>query len=141
MMPLTSSFPKFIIIRGDIMEVHKICPVCNKEFIITHTKDNCRKYCFDCSPAGRGQNYLPLYHSMKHRLIELRGGACERCGYNKCEDALCFHHKDPTQKEFVLSMQSRSKSWEDWKAEADKCMLLCLNCHAEMHEELRNNIE
>ena len=74
-MPLTSSFPKFIIIRGDIMETHKICPICENEFIITDRKDSARKYCFDCSPSNRGGNYLPVYHAMKRKIIEQRGGA------------------------------------------------------------------
>lgn len=122
------------------MKKHKICPVCQKEFIITETKDNCRKYCFTCSPPGRSRNYLPLYHAMKDKLIEMRGGACERCGYNKSHDALCFHHIDPTKKEFELSMTSGSANWDKWKSEAEKCMLLCLNCHAEIHEELRSQV-
>ena len=68
---------------------------------------------------------------IRHDLIELHGGKCSKCGYSKCEAALEFHHKDPTQKHF--SVATSSKSWELIKEEADKCTLLCANCHRETH--------
>lgn len=67
----------------------------------------------------------------KKKLIEYKGGKCQVCGYNKCEQALEFHHIDSTQKEFDIS--SNSYSFEKMKLEADKCALLCANCHREVH--------
>jgi hypothetical protein len=67
----------------------------------------------------------------KLELIEYKGGCCEICGYNKCSAALEFHHKDPTQKDFAIS--SHSYSFEKMKIEVDKCMLVCSNCHREIH--------
>ena len=56
------------------------------------------------------------------------------CGYNKNTAALCFHHKDPTQKEMMLDLRSLSNNKLDKiLAEAAKCQLLCNNCHAELH--------
>jgi hypothetical protein len=70
----------------------------------------------------------------KRQLVQLFGGRCSRCGYNRCLAALCFHHKDPARKEFQLDLRQLSnRSWERTLAEAKKCMLLCLNCHAEVH--------
>ena len=69
------------------------------------------------------------------RAIEYKGGCCEHCGYDKYHGALQFHHKDPTQKD--PKEFSRKKNWERFKAEVDKCVLLCANCHAEEHERLR----
>lgn len=60
---------------------------------------------------------------------------CQICGYNKCMRALEFHHKDPTQKDFGISRQL-NRNIDDLKAEVDKCILLCSNCHAEEHQRL-----
>ncbi len=74
---------------------------------------------------------------MKTKAIEYKGGKCEKCGYDKCERALAFHHIDPTQKEFQLSRTSYG--WEKMKVELDKCILVCCNCHMEIHEEIERN--
>ena len=115
------------------MNKEKVCPICKTVFNITEFKDASRKYCFQCSPSGRAMDYTPLYHAMKHQLIIQRGGKCERCGYNRCEAALQFHHRNPIEKQFMLSIKSGSHSWEEWQKEAEKCDLLCANCHAELH--------
>ena len=53
---------------------------------------------------------------------------------NKSIRALQFHHLDPTQKDFGIS--GTTKSFEKLKPELDKCVLLCANCHGEVHEGL-----
>lgn len=70
---------------------------------------------------------------LKERAIALLGGECAGCGYRKSVAALCFHHIDPKEKDFALSQTTKS-NWEEIKAEVLKCQLLCLNCHAEIHE-------
>jgi DNA-binding transcriptional regulator GbsR (MarR family) len=72
---------------------------------------------------------------VKKKLIEYKGGKCEICGYNKCERALQFHHKNPMEKDFSIS--GRSLSFDRLKEEVDKCMLVCSNCHCEIHDELK----
>ena len=70
----------------------------------------------------------------KQKLIAYKGGRCQRCGYDKpVMGAYDFHHKDPSKKSFAIS--GRSLSFERLKEEADKCLLLCKNCHAEVHWE------
>ena len=71
---------------------------------------------------------------IKRDLIEHMGGKCSVCGYNKCLAALEFHHLDPTQKEFAPS--TNSKSWDKILVEAEKCILVCANCHRELHNPL-----
>ena len=68
--------------------------------------------------------------------VEYKGGKCENCGYNRCLDALEFHHKDPTQKDFSISSKGHTRSWIRVKEELDKCMILCANCHRELHAKL-----
>lgn len=69
---------------------------------------------------------------VKRRLIERAGGACQLCGYDKYQGALQFHHTDPKAKSFHLSRHGVTRSFAEACAEADKCVLLCANCHAEV---------
>jgi hypothetical protein len=67
-------------------------------------------------------------------LIDLRGGFCERCKYNKNISALDFHHKDPSAKDGQLDMRTLSNSTMEWiMKEFEKCEILCANCHRECH--------
>ena len=61
------------------------------------------------------------------------GGKCQICGYDKCMNALSFHHINPDEKEYSPSYVVGRWKWERAKKELDKCILLCLNCHAETH--------
>lgn len=113
----------------------KICPICKKEFT---TNTNKRIYCYECSPLqseGSAEYQKTKQRAIKHQLILYKGGKCERCGYNKCEGALQFHHRNPAEKEFTLSQINLSKKLDMdlLYKEVDKCELLCANCHAEEH--------
>ena len=70
---------------------------------------------------------------LKEESVKYKGGKCERCGYNKCIDALEFHHLNPEEKEFGISAKGYTRSWEKVKEELDKCIMLCANCHREEH--------
>lgn len=68
----------------------------------------------------------------KTQLIKHFGGACLKCGYSAYWGALSFHHRDPSEKKFELGRAVSSRSLADLIIEAEKCDLLCLNCHAEI---------
>jgi len=70
--------------------------------------------------------------NMKTKAIEYKGGRCMVCGYNKCEGVLSFHHLNPKEKDFKIS-SGNTVSWERLKPELDKCVMLCMNCHTEVH--------
>lgn len=74
---------------------------------------------------------------VKAKLVDSKGGCCERCGYNKCIDALEFHHRNPNEKDFTIS--GKSWSFQKLKEETDKCILVCSNCHKEIHYEIRES--
>lgn len=71
---------------------------------------------------------------VKAMAVAFAGGKCKKCGYNKCLAALDFHHKDPSKKDFGLSVRGLTKGWKFIKAEIKKCVLLCANCHREEHD-------
>ena len=70
---------------------------------------------------------------LKQMVVEYKGGKCEICGYTRYVGAFDLHHRDGSKKEFGLSMRGLTRSWEKIKAEADKCALVCANCHREIH--------
>ena len=70
---------------------------------------------------------------LKQLAVEHKGGKCFLCGYTRCIWALDFHHIDESQKEFSLSVRGLTRSWEKIKNELDKCVLVCANCHREIH--------
>lgn len=70
----------------------------------------------------------------KYEYIMSKGGKCEICGYDKNLAALDFHHLDSKQKEFQIDIRKFANSkLSDLEVELDKCIILCANCHREMH--------
>lgn len=72
------------------------------------------------------------FRKAKAFFVAYKGGKCELCGYNKCQASMDFHHKDPTQKDPNWKYMRR---WSKKRVlqEIDKCMLVCRNCHGEIH--------
>lgn len=87
-------------------------------------------YCVECnkkSVTNRRKNNKKL-------LVEYKGGKCEICGYDKCIEALEFHHIEKSEKDFSIG-ELGYKNIEELKKEADKCLLVCANCHREIHSK------
>ena len=59
------------------------------------------------------------------------GKECEICGYKKSYYALEFHHPDDDKKYNIGQM--KTNSIDTIKIEIEKCMLVCANCHREIH--------
>lgn len=76
---------------------------------------------------------------LKQLAVEYKGGKCQKCGYDKFVGALEFHHLNPAKKDFSISHDGHTMSWERLKIELDKCILLCSNCHKEEHEKIRTS--
>ena len=117
----------------------KYCEICEKEF---ETTSSTRIYCYECSGEStrsdnrtRKHQKTILRRSMKKQAIKLLGSKCSICGYDKCIDALEFHHENPKEKDFKLG-SGNTMSWKEYKSEAEKCMLVCSNCHKEIHSKL-----
>ncbi len=69
---------------------------------------------------------------LKEEATILLGGKCSNCGYNKCPAALDFHHTE-NNKEGNIHDFIKNESREKLLKEAKKCILLCANCHRELH--------
>lgn len=90
------------------------------------------------SPGAKNQARIRSNNHRKNKLArikKLHGGRCKNCGYSKCKRALHFHHINPSLKDFNMAEQ-----WLYSEArviqEANKCIMLCSNCHAELHDNL-----
>lgn len=62
------------------------------------------------------------------------GGSCVCCGYKKCTAALELHHLDCSEKELSFgNIRASIRSWFKIVEELRKCVLVCSNCHKEVH--------
>ena len=119
--------------------------------VATHIENKCKcgkpltgkqqKYCsLRCKNKNintRHKNYDQQQSrglARKIKLVNLKGGRCEKCGYNTNYAVLSFHHLNPNTKLFGIDLrQCSNRSWETLESEANKCQLLCANCHLELH--------
>ena len=72
-------------------------------------------------------------------IKRLKINGCAICGYTKCNSALSFHHTNPKDKKFLLTVGSLLHKNEKVSEEVNKCILLCCRCHREIHEKERLN--
>jgi hypothetical protein len=72
------------------------------------------------------------------KLKRIVGGeyACMCCGYNKCAAALDFHHLNPDTKDRGIAVM-KNYSEKRLRLEIAKCILVCANCHREIHDGVR----
>ena len=87
-----------------------------------------RKSCGKCCREERKNSS----RNKKQMLLSLAGGKCNVCGYDKCSTALEFHHIDPSTKDPSYSGMTRLPLKKAF-LEIKKCVLLCANCHREVH--------
>jgi hypothetical protein len=97
-----------------------------------------RKYCRNCGKSRTNQNCMLLQRRRglvrKLKLVQMMGGGCSNCEYNRSLAGITFHHVNPDDKGFSLDMRSLSnRAWSEILKEAEKCILLCSVCHAEEH--------
>jgi len=72
--------------------------------------------------------------AVRQLALKYKGDQCSICSYNKCLQALEFHHLESSKKDFGISARGYTRSWKIIREELDKCILLCANCHREVHE-------
>jgi len=104
------------------------CECCDRDFIYNRSKGNAGRICGSCRTNNKR-------FAVKARAIEYLGGRCKLCGYSQCPAALSFHHRRSGTKDFNISA-NHSRKWSDIQRELNKCDLLCVRCHAEVHAGL-----
>lgn len=97
------------------------CKECLKQYQKTYNKINRKKLT---------EYYRIKRRRVKNTLILENGGKCVICGYNKYIGSLGFHHKDPSKKDFCVGRQTGINKA---RKECKKCILVCSNCHGEIH--------
>lgn len=119
----------------------KVCASCKiekpiSEFytFIKRGKESYYSYCKPCAKVIFKER--DNRNSFKAKAVEYAGGKCTICGYDRCQRALEFHHKNPKEKDFSISSMTfnRKELTQDVIEEVDKCVLLCANCHREVHD-------
>lgn len=115
----------------------KTCKLCNQskelnsENFYIQSNGTYHSYCKSCN----NQRTINRIRIRKQMIVDYKGGKCCICGYNRYVGALDFHHLDPNIKDFNIS-NLKTYSFDKLKLEADKCILVCKNCHAEIHSGL-----
>ena len=77
----------------------------------------------------------------KKLLVKISGNKCNICGYNKAISALQFHHIYPKEKQYGLAQKGTCHNLEKDLSELKKCILVCANCHREIHQNFYSSIE
>ena len=74
---------------------------------------------------------------LKVRAVEFMGGACKGCGRSGPSAIFDFHHIDAATKDFGIGQDGVPRKWAKVVAELAKCVMLCANCHREVHAGVR----
>jgi transposase len=89
--------------------------------------------CYRCKQC-RSAAVTRRRRKVKATLVDEAGGACRVCGYRANMRALHFHHVDPGEKRIEINAKGAALALDRLRAEAQKCILLCSNCHAEVED-------
>lgn len=115
-----------------------VCTTCNHPLSGKQTRfcsAKCKNTCLQSYEAQRQR-----FENIKKTYVIRAGGSCVICGYDKNLGALSFHHKEPKLKLFKLDARSMAnRSSEALEAEYLKCILMCANCHMELHHPRWSN--
>lgn len=112
------------------------CIICG-ESLCGKQRAFCSRHCKNRHTNYHHQSYgkqLERGRIRKLKLVMKLGGRCVTCGYARNLAALEFQNREPHSKNFQLDTRTlANRNWRDVETEAEKCLLLCSNCHAEHH--------
>ena len=117
---------------------YRHCPRCETEKLKTefYNRRNGKGNSVYCKLCSHTQT-LERQRDFKQRCVDHKGGKCICCGYDKTNNALDFHHLNPSEKDFSIS-SARFTTFDNRVInELNKCALVCRNCHAEIHAGIK----
>lgn len=109
------------------------CQYCNKEFQYFRKSSTYRKSCYECIPEGKENDASLIRRLIKKKAVEYKNNECYICKKQFPYSVYDFHHLDPTKKDFGLGDKTSTVKWDKVKDEIDKCILVCANCHRQIH--------
>ena len=113
----------------------KKCPSCLETKDISEFVQRKGKFVYSWCRNCSSQKNIERQQINKQKAVAYKGGKCCICGYSKSLRSLNFHHTDPIQKEFSIA-KHKCLNWADTQQELDKCVLVCANCHGEIHDNI-----
>lgn len=110
--------------RGRASETHRVwCKVCTRAYYST---PEWKKWYID---HQRGKRAEKRAWALNQKVAT----GCADCGENH-PACLDFHHRDPSKKlKDVVKIVDQNAGWKRIEAEAEKCEVLCSNCHRKRH--------
>lgn len=102
-----------------------VCRMCQRPYKYYKGTGNTTKHCSSCMVNRRR-------FAIKDKALAMFDNKCLVCGYDRCSRSLTFHHINEAIKKFAIS-GSHCRSWEKIEQELNNCVLLCHNCHNELH--------
>lgn len=108
----------------------KSCKQC--DIILTEKNASSGTHRFICKSCD-SKNVIKNGIRGKERAVDYMGGCCSVCEYDKCINALEFHHLDPSKKSSTYSKRFCYWGFERQKKELENCIIVCSNCHREIH--------
>jgi hypothetical protein len=114
-------------------EISKVLK-CSRTLVCYYLNPDYQKSHQDRSKVFKKTNRFAKKQEVKDKF----GGKCQICSYDKCQNVLSFHHLPGTDKKFTISdaIVRKRKSEQELVDELKKCILVCANCHGEIHAGL-----
>lgn len=117
---------------------HKHCFRCGKLFLVeefyTSGPNFYSSYCKNCDSLRKKETR----NNKKQKIVNCFKSKCFVCNYNRCIKNLSFHHINPKTKKAEVSDLFNGKNTEKLFSEIKKCILVCSNCHIEIHDNIIN---
>ena len=99
---------------------------------------NCHRLRHAALDFGRSRRReVELRRERKLRAVRYMGAICQGCGRDGTPAIFEFHHRDAASKEYGISQAGFPYRWERVLPELGKCVMLCANCHREVHAGVR----
>lgn len=122
-------------VLGIYEDAAKVCSSCKVELPVSafysngYQPNGKKKYKSKCKQCQTIQDE----NRKEDIVLKVVGSySCKICGYSRCAQALEFHHVDPKIKEHQIANLNTHKEDTIIK-ELEKCILVCANCHREIH--------